>query len=238
MLINADVSGLEVVVAAQLSGDIVLCSEVRQKVNFHLDNQIKFGLPDRLTAKRFIFKLLYGATDYGFYTDADFFDVGYSQKQWQDVIDRFYDKYKGIAQWHKNIIEEAKTNRRLTIPSGRYFPYEPLMFRGEMKWPITTIKNYPIQGFGADLVKLARLEANRLLVESKLEALLVSTVHDSLVADTYAKNLDAIAKILLQSIESVPALCKKVWDYDFSLPLTGEVSYGPNKKDMVDYKFI
>ena len=238
MIINGDVSGLEVVVAAQLSGDEVLKQEVRNKVNFHLDNQTKFGLPDRVTAKRFIFKLFYGASAYGFSVDGDFKLVGYSQDQWQEVIDKFYEKYQGIYHWHNRIIEEAKRNRRLDIPSGRYFPFEPTVRRGELQWPITTIKNYPIQGFGADLVKLARLECKRLLNESGLkDVLLVCTIHDSIVADTPSHNLDAVAKILLQSVQSVPALCKKVWDYDFDLPLTAEVQYGKNKGEMIDYLF-
>jgi len=238
MLVNGDVSGLEVVVAAQLSRDSALMEEVRQKVNFHLDNQNKFGLPDRVTAKRFIFKLLYGATAYGFSVDGDFKLVGYSEKQWQEVIDRFYEKYRGIYNWHNNIIADAKRNRRLEIPSGRYFPFEPKAWRGELQWPLTTIKNYPIQGFGADLVKLARLECKQLLNEAGLkDVLLVCTIHDSIVVDTPSHNLDAVAKILLQCVQSVPALCKKVWDYDFDLPLTAEVQYGKNKGEMVDYKF-
>ncbi len=228
---------MEVVVAAQLSGDTVLGKEIRDKLDSHQDNQDKFRLPNRLTAKRFIFKLLYGATDYGFYTDADFFEVGYSQKEWAEVIEKFYIKYYGIKKWHDVIIDEAKSKGRLEIPSGRYFPYAPTYQRGEFKWPITTIKNYPIQGFGADLVKLARLEAKKNLKASGLEALLVSTIHDSIVVDAPAKNLDPIARILLNAVESVPALCKQVWDYDFQLPLTAEVQYGPNKRDMLDYRF-
>lgn len=81
------------------------------------------------------------------------------------------------------------------------------------------------------------MEANKLLEASGIEALLVSTIHDSIIVDTPSKNLDAVAKILLQSVESVPALCKRVWDYDFGLPLTAEVQYGPNKKEMLDYSF-
>lgn len=66
----------------------------------------------------------------------------------------------------------------------------------------------------------------------------MSTIHDSIVVDTPSKNLDVVAKLLLQSVERVPELCKQVWDYDFSLPLTAEVQYGPNKGTMQDYKFI
>jgi len=84
---------------------------------------------------------------------------------------------------------------------------------------------------------LARLEARRLLRAAGIEHKMVCTIHDSIVIDTPAKNLDIVAKILLQAVESVPALCKQVWDYDFNLPLTAEVQYGPNKGTMQDYKF-
>ena len=155
----------------------------------------------------------------------------------QYVIDRYYEKYSGIANWHNQIVEEAKRNKRLEIPSGRYYPFNPEPSRNGFKWPITKIKNYPVQGFGADLVKLARLEAKKNLRDSGLEALLVSTIHDSIVVDTPSKNLDAVSKILLDAVESVPALCKKVWDYNFDLPLTAEIQYGHNKRDMQDYSF-
>jgi len=105
-----------------------------------------------------------------------------------------------------------------------------------MDWPITVIKNYPVQGFGADLVMLARLEAKKRLRASGLEYALVSTIHDSIVADCPSEYVQEVGKILNDSIEYVPTLCKQVFGYDFSLPLTSEVQYGPNKKEMVDLK--
>lgn len=57
MLINADVKSLEVFVAAELADDKVMKEELLQKLDMHSLNQEKFGLPDRVTAKRFIFKL-------------------------------------------------------------------------------------------------------------------------------------------------------------------------------------
>ncbi len=106
-----------------------------------------------------------------------------------------------------------------------------------MDWPITVIKNYPVQGFGADLVMLARLEANRRLKASGLEYKLISTIHDSIVADCPSHSYRDVGRILFESIEAVPALCKTVFGYDFSLPLTSEVQYGMNKKDMKELTF-
>ena len=231
MLINADVHGLEVVVAADLSGDETLRHEVRQGLDFHQLNQDKFGLPTRVVAKRFKFKLLYGATAFGYAHDSDFIDVSTSEKYWARIIEEYYDKYRGIKTWHSNLINDAKRNGKLEIPSGRFFPIVPNWAKKE-PWPLTIIKNYPVQGFGADLVMLARLEAKKRLEESELEAKLISTIHDSIVADSPEKNVYAVGKILSDSIAVVPELCRKLFGYEFSLPLTSEVQFGPNKKDM------
>lgn len=237
MLIKADVKGLEVVAVAQLSGDKVLRQEILEKEDIHANNQRRFGLPSRLIAKIFKFRLIYGGSAFSYANDTDFRDVSSSQKYWQNVIDEYYLKYEGIARWHSSIIAEAQENRKLTIPSGRYFPFEPKFnWRNELQWPITNIKNYPVQGLGADLVKLARLEANKRLEASGLEALMVSTVHDDIKVDTPSENCYNICKILNDSIEAVPSLCRRVWGYDFSLPLTCEIKVGQNLADMHEYK--
>ena len=242
-LVNADVKGLEVVVAAELSGDKILKQEIIDKVDIHETNRDRFklgdGKPGRLVAKIFKFRLIYGGSAYSYANDSDFQGVSKSQKFWQDVIDEYYAKYTGIKQWHDTLIHTAQRDGVLRIPSGRQFPIVPIRnkWNGSMDWPITVIKNYPVQGFGADLVMLARLEANKRLKESGLEYKLISTIHDSIVADCPSRVVSDIGRILNDSIESVPRLCKDVFGYPFSLPLTSEVQYGPNKKEMVDLKW-
>lgn len=83
---------------------------------------------------------------------------------------------------------------------------------------------------------LARLEANKILVRSGIEASFIGTIHDSIVIDVDSdmKNVYNIGKLLKQAVEEVPSLCKKVWDYEFSLPLKCEIAYGPNKTDMTE----
>lgn len=60
MLVNCDVKGLEVVVAAELSGDKVLKQEIIDKVDIHDANRVAFrlgeGKPGRLVAKIFKFR--------------------------------------------------------------------------------------------------------------------------------------------------------------------------------------
>lgn len=188
-------------------------------------------------AKRFIFKLLYGATAYGYSVDSDFLDVGYSERRWQEVIDEFYNKYTGIAEWHKRIIADAQRNGFLEIPTGRYYNYRPKQTNWGWKWPITTIKNYPVQGFGAELVKLARVHFWRQLAASGLEAKFIQTIHDSLVVDSPKENVYNICMMLKDSIEATPKLCKEWFGYDFSLPIWCEIQSGPNKFDLTEVKF-
>lgn len=241
-LVNADVKGLEVVVAAELSGDKTLRQEIIDKVDIHETNRDRFNLgegkPGRLVAKIFKFRLIYGGSAYSYANDPAFQGVSRDQKFWQGVIDEYYTKYQGIKEWHDKLILTAQRDGFLEIPSGRKYPITPTVNRwsGGFDWPLTVIKNYPVQGFGADLVMLARLEASKRLRESGVEYKLVSTIHDSIVADCPSEFVGTVGKILNDSIEAVPALCKQVFGYDFSLPLTSEVQYGPNRKEVVDLK--
>lgn len=245
MLVNCDVKGLEVVVAAELSNDQTLKQEIIDKVDIHDTNRVAFGLgegkPGRLVAKIFKFRLIYGGSAYSYSVDPDFAGVDTGRvkpiKFWQGVIDRYYAKYQGLAKWHADIVNEVKRCGYLEIPSGRFYSFEPTFKYGDWKWPLTTIKNYPVQGFGADLVMLARIEAYRLLKESGMEFYMVGTIHDSIIVDTPSKNVYNVCKLLKQAVESVPELCKNHFNYPFSLPLTCEIQTGHNKLEMKEYSF-
>lgn len=246
---------LEVVVAAELSGDEVLKQEIRDKVDIHETNRDRFRLggerafpgesdeaakarkQGRLIAKIFKFRLIYGGSAYSYAHDSDFMGVSTSEKFWQGIIDEYYAKYQGIRRWHNQLIDEAKLNGCLETPT-RTYPITPDWTKRE-PWPLTVIKNYPVQGFGADLVMLARLEAAKRMrsYPTALSALLISTIHDSIVVDAPSGEVEIVGHILNQSVEAVPKLCKQVFGYDFSLPLTAEVQYGPNKKDLKDLTF-
>lgn len=225
------------VVAAELSGDSTLRQEIIDKVDIHDSNRVAFNLGDgklgRLIAKIFKFRLIYGGSAYSYAHDPDFMGVSTSMAYWQDVIDAYYAKYKGIRLWHDSLLETVKKQGYLEIPSGRCYSFEAKFKYGDWQWPLTTIKNYPVQGFGADLVMLARIEFYKRLKASGLEALFIQTIHDSLVVDTPSKNVYTISKMLQESVEAVPSLCEEAFGYAFSLPLTSEILVGSNKRELV-----
>lgn len=239
MLVNGDIKGLEVVVAADLSGDSVLKQEILDKVDIHETNRDRFrlgeGKPGRLIAKIFKFRLIYGGSAWSYANDPDFASTGFSERKWQSIIDEYYAKYKGLAKWHEQLPNIVRNGGGiLTIPSGRHYDFSEY-FKQYNKWPLTKLKNYPVQGFGADLVKLARIAFYERLLEADIEAVFCGTIHDSLIADTPKKNVDIVANIMQQAIADIPNLCYNIYKYKFSLPMTSEISIGINKKDLIEW---
>jgi len=232
MLVAGDVVGLEVWGAAELSGDKILHKELAEGQNIHTNNQEAFGLPSRLIAKILKFRILYGGSAYAFAQDPDFMEVSTSVKYWERAIDAYYTKYSGIAAWHSGLLDCVRKTGFIEIPSGRVFRFEPKQTWRGLDWPLTTIKNYPVQGLGADLVMLARIELQRLIDESGLEALIVMTVHDSLVVDTPSVNVSKVAEFIHQAIAKVPDLAYNNWQHRFSLPLHSEISVGRSKAEL------
>jgi DNA polymerase I-like protein with 3'-5' exonuclease and polymerase domains len=145
MIVNVDVVGLEVVCAAFLAQDKVLIKELTDKEDIHSNNQKAFNLPSRLVAKVLKFRLLYGGSEFSFAKDPDFTPVSTSQKYWRKVIDRYYEKYSGIAAWHNGLLATVSRTKKLEMPTGRIYNFDLVKgFNGELKLPETTIKNYPV----------------------------------------------------------------------------------------------
>ena len=236
MLIVADVKSLEVVSAAYLSQDRILCSEVRDGVDFHELNQKRFNLPSRTIAKIFKFKLIYGAQAWGYAHDSDFIGVSTDQTFWQKVIDEYYTKYSGIKAWHIGLMHQAITEGCFISPTGRRYIYPSQDVTGRLWFWRPKILNYPVQGLGADLVMLARISFwNRLKSLNYWEFIkLCSSVHDSIVVDVdNSKELCyTISKMLKECVEGVPTSFKRYFNKEFNLPMLAEVKIGNNLKNM------
>jgi len=232
MLLQADAKALEWVCAAYLSQEPVAIEEIWNNVDQHTDNQQRFGLPSRLIAKTFVFRLIYGGSAYSYANDPNFKDIG-GETFWQGVIDQFYEKYQRLGNWHDKLLNDAKRDRKLVMPTGRTYYYEPEIKYGKENWPRTKILNYPVQGLGADLMAIARVSLfNRL---KKVEgAYLVNTVHDSIIVDFDEKICDNISIVNLvdKCFNDVPKNFEKLFGKEFNLPMRVECQVGPTWGDM------
>ena len=230
MLISFDIKGLEVLCAAYLFQDHVLLTEIKNKVNIHSVNQARFGFPNRLTAKRFKFKMIYGGTAFGFSTDADFLELKFSEKQWQKVIDEYYNKYAGIKEGHRNLIKKVLSEQHYTSPTGREYDFRELLKYKEWYY-VPKIKNYPVQGLGADITMLARISLMNRMKKNKCKSLLVNTIHDSIVIDAPEAEINGkegnfnIVTCVEEVFQDLPTNLNWSFHLDWDLPI--EVEHKP-----------
>lgn len=240
-LIEADAKGLEVFGAAYLSQCPVLCKELRDGIDVHGENQKALGFPMdnpkyRVIAKIFKFRLLYGGTKYGFCNDSDFNWISDYPRYWQRVIDNYYTKYTGIASWHERLVRQAMDTGCYTSPTGRTYTYKPYRTKwGTYEWPRTQILNYPVQGFGADLMSIARVSASRRLLNFK-GVLFINSVHDSILLDMPTKFVYDVCCILEDVFKDVPKNFEKIFKQPMDLPMSGEIKFGPNWKHMEKFE--
>jgi DNA polymerase I-like protein with 3'-5' exonuclease and polymerase domains len=233
MIVNCDAKSLEWVVGAYLSQDQVAIKEIWDEIDQHSLNQKAFGLPSRLIAKVFVFRLMYGGSAYSYANDPDFTDVSRSEKFWQKVIDAFYEKYKGLALWHTKIVQEVTQTGQLVMPTGRIYQFER-NWKGD--WPVTTIKNYPVQGLGADIMAMIRVSFRKRFHNANIDGLLVNTVHDSIVVDVPEYEIERVVRLFHDVFDGFPTNFRNFFGMDFNLPLRCEVSVGNNMKELVEVK--
>lgn len=231
MLIQCDASALEIRVAAFLSQDKVLIQEIKDGVDLHTDNQQRFGLPSRLIAKILNFRILYGGNEFSFANDPEFIPISKSKEYWKGVIDEYYRKYRGIAKWHEELIREAVTTGKVVSPTGREYVFTK--FDGKIR--DTQVKNYTVQGTGADIMALARVSFyNRMKRLNYKNCLLVNTVHDSIVMDVDENTVDVdkIISTMHEVFDDLPSNFKKMFGVEFNTPMACEVQTGYNWEDM------
>ena len=208
MLIEADAKQLEWLCAAYLSKDKVAYKEILNGEDLHSNNQQRLGLPTRLVAKTFLFRLIYGGSAYAYAHDPEFTHISTSDKYWQHIIDEFYAKYQGLERWHGSLVREVVRSSRLVMPTGRIYEYK----RDERgQWPRTTILNYPVQGLGADLMAIARCSLFRRVKTQAIKCKFISTVHDSIIIDSPDCNVNRIVDVIYEVWKDIPKNFEKIF---------------------------
>lgn len=149
MLISCDAAQLEWRVAIELSKDQVGLDEIRNKQDTHSLNQQAFELPSRLIAKIYLFRTIFRGSGWAFANDPEFSHVSSSAKYWDGINEKFYRKYHGLDQWHKQNATLVMAGRPIEGPLGRAWTINiPRTDQGELKIPWTTLTNYPVNCSG------------------------------------------------------------------------------------------
>lgn len=130
-----------------------------------------------------------------------------SREEAQKYLDSYFEKFSGLADYLKNIKEEAERRGYTETFFGRRRYFEGL--RSKIPFIRAMAErmaiNAPIQGTEADLVKLAMVKIDEFLVKEKLseKVRLMLQVHDELVYEANERIVDEIAPKIEKIMESL-----------------------------------
>jgi DNA polymerase-1 len=208
VLVAADYSQIELRLLAHFSEDEQLIAAFGAGLDLHrLTASHVFGLPEaevtaamRDAAKRINFGILYGISPYGLARE-----LGISQTEAREYIERFFSAYPGVRAFIGRLIERATQAGYAETILGRRRPLFDLGSRnvGRRNFDRRNAINTPIQGSAADLIKLAMIKIDRQLVADRSLGKMILQIHDELLFETERAALDRAIATIVDTMENV-----------------------------------
>ncbi|VAW53716.1 DNA polymerase I [hydrothermal vent metagenome] len=223
-LLAADYSQVELRIMAHLSQDENLLKAFADGIDVHRATAAEvFGValdevePDqRRAAKAINFGLIYGMSAFGL---AKQLNIG--RYEAQDYIDTYFARYPGVQAYMERTREQAREKGYVETVFGRrlYLPEINARNGQRRQYAERTAINAPMQGTAADIIKRAMISVDKALSASKLDAKVVMQVHDELVVEVLAKDVEALADLLRIEMEQAAEL---------KVPLVVDIGIGDN----------
>jgi DNA polymerase-1 len=114
------------------------------------------------------------------------------------------------------VIADARQRLGASTLMGRWRPIPDIKSKSPMarRQAERIAQNMPMQGAGADIIKLAMIRTTERIARDRLDASMLLTVHDELVFEVVPDQADALAAAVKQEMEGV---------YTLSVPLDVDV---------------
>ena len=171
---------------------------------------------ERTAAKADTFKPLFGGES--------------GTKHQKRYYEAFKKRYSGLAQTQEKWLYEALNTKRLVLPWGMQFFYPHIkMDNSGYVNERTKIFNGPIQSFAtAEIIPIQAVYLYHYLkVNPHVEAYLVNTVHDSVLAEVHPESLQEYTKLVVDSWGQVFHYVEDMYGMQLEgMPLGTEISSG------------
>jgi DNA polymerase-1 len=223
-IVSADYSQIELRIMAHLSGDEGLRRAFSRGDDVHRATAAEvFGVPldkvsadERRAAKTINFGLIYGMSAFGLAQN-----LGIERATAQAYIESYFSRYPGVRRYMEETREKARREGFVETVFGRRL-WLPEMKSGSPQRRQAAERaaiNAPMQGTAADLIKLAMVAVQHWLDRARMATKLIMQVHDELVLETPAAELDAVK-------DKVRALMQGVAQFEVALVV--DVGAGEN----------
>ena len=223
-IVAADYSQIELRIMAHLSEDKGLLEAFAEERDIHTATAAEvFGTSlekvsgdQRRSAKAINFGLIYGMSAWGLARQ-----LRIDRSQAQTYIDRYFDRYPGVARYMDRIRTQAAEDGFVETVMGRrlYLPEIHSQNRNRRQGAERTAINAPMQGTAADIIKQAMIDVDAWLAEGEFDALMVMQVHDELVFEVAEAQVERFIEQVQARMQAAASL---------SVPLIVEAQSGAN----------
>jgi DNA polymerase-1 len=226
ILVSADYSQIELRIVAAISGDPNMCEAFKQGKDIHTATAAKvYGIDEgdvtkemRYKAKSVNFGIIYGQGAFGLAEN-----LNISRTEAKEIIDNYKKEFPNIQKYMDQQINNAKELGFVETLMGRKrwlrdINSSNFTVRGFAE---RNAINSPIQGSAADMIKLAMISVHNEMKKKHWESKMILQVHDELVFDAVAEELDELKKLILNCMTSAMVLPNGV-------PVEAEIGVGKN----------
>ena len=200
-LLTADYSQIEMRIMAHLSHDEKLLKAFESGEDLHatIAGEI-FGVkahdvdPEmRRQIKAMSYGLAYGLSSYGLSAQLDI-----SPPAAQDLMDKYFERFGGIRDYLKVVVEDARKVGYTETIMGRRRYLPDLMHDNRQRREVAErmALNAPIQGSAADIIKLAMLKVQAAIEKEKLSSRLLLQIHDELIVEVVKGEEEKITTVV------------------------------------------
>lgn len=223
-LVSFDYSQIELRILAHMAHVTNLIDAFNQGKDIHRHTAaLVFGVKDeevtpqmRSQAKAVNFGIIYGMSEFRLSKD-----IGMSISEARDFINKYFETYPEVKKYMDEVVETCKKQGYVStlLNRKRYIPTindKNFMVRQQAQ---RYAMNTPIQGTGADILKLAMIEVDKALKEKNLKSQMILQVHDELIFDVFEDELEEVMSLVKEKMEN----CIKM-----DVPLIVEGNYAKN----------
>lgn len=228
VLLSADYSQIDLRVLAHVADDPRMKEAFERGEDIHAHTaaeifSIRLTEVDeekRRIAKMVNFGLSYGMSPYGLSQGLDI-----DQSTAKEYIERYFARYQGVKTYMEKIVEQSRQKGFVTTLLGRrrYLPEIHAKDRNVRSFAERVAINMPIQGTAADIIKIAMIHIDKKFREEKLRAKMLLQVHDELIFEVPAEEIEQARTIIVREMEGALTL---------TVPIKVNISVGKNWRDL------
>jgi DNA polymerase-1 len=210
VFVIADFSQIELRIAAEYVNDESMIKVFREGRDMHKytasvllgKKEEEITKEERQLAKAVNFGLIYGISAKGLAEYAySSYGIALSLEEAEKIRARFFEHFRGFKDWHERVKKELREKGKsegYTLLGRRYTAHT-----------FPDAVNYPIQGTGADLLKLSVLIFDAEVRRENIKARVINLVHDEIVVECPMEEGERTAELLERAMKRAGGIILK-----------------------------